>query len=467
MSSWEQYWRSGNSDRIFEELRAEYGKAEEPVKVSFRSIIPELNSPERATHLMHPYPGKLIRHIPFFILSCSELVSDYEVVLDPFCGSGTVLVEAAIAGLHAYGADTNPLARRISSAKTRMMDCQVALEFASTIENREKIRFKERDGGVRLDYWFLPRHLDELETIVDAIQGVDQQDLRSFLEVCFSACSRQLSLADPRLSVPVLLRPEKFEVGSRERQHAENRLAWISNANGFRLFGEIVRENVRRIAEMTRMAPLAKPAEVFSDAVGIHHHLGGRVGLVLTSPPYGSAQKYMRASSLALTWLGYLNGKTIREIEESTIGREFARQNQLLVEGLETGVSTADADIGRIHATNPLRAFLYARYLREMEEALGSISRTLRPGGHVVLVLGDNGFSGHRVPTHKHVDEIASKMGLRRKLVVVDEIRSRALLTKRNSGMQAIMSEYVYVYRSEPNGIGRSGQVPRRTLPSP
>ncbi len=40
-------------------------------------------------------------------------------MLDPFCGAGTVLLEAILCGKNALGADANPIARLISEAKTQ------------------------------------------------------------------------------------------------------------------------------------------------------------------------------------------------------------------------------------------------------------------------------------------------------------------------------------------------------------
>src|SRR3546814_1149585 len=70
----------------------------EPVPVSFRSLVPEMNATERATHLIHPYPAKLLRHIPFLFLASQEVCRSSGAVLDPFCGSGTVLLESALSG---------------------------------------------------------------------------------------------------------------------------------------------------------------------------------------------------------------------------------------------------------------------------------------------------------------------------------------------------------------------------------
>ena len=95
-----------------------YRNQHKPITVNFRRIVPALNSSDRFTHLIHPYPAKLLVHIPFFFLANDLLSKPGDTVLDPFCGSGTVLFEAQLANRLAYGADANPLARLIARVKT-------------------------------------------------------------------------------------------------------------------------------------------------------------------------------------------------------------------------------------------------------------------------------------------------------------------------------------------------------------
>ena len=68
------------------------------------------------THSLHPYPAKYIPQIPNALIQ--ELSSVGDTVLDPFCGSGTTLVEALLLKRHAVGVDANPLACLIARAKT-------------------------------------------------------------------------------------------------------------------------------------------------------------------------------------------------------------------------------------------------------------------------------------------------------------------------------------------------------------
>ncbi|MCJ7561453.1 MAG: site-specific DNA-methyltransferase, partial [Thermoplasmata archaeon] len=73
-----------------------------------------------ATHGIHKYPAKFIPQIPRF---CIESFSDAEdVVLDPFMGSGTTLLESYILGRESYGIDIHPLARMIAKVKTTPID---------------------------------------------------------------------------------------------------------------------------------------------------------------------------------------------------------------------------------------------------------------------------------------------------------------------------------------------------------
>src|SRR5437879_1868468 len=69
---------------------------------------------ETLTHPFHTYPARL--H-PATAKVLVELV-DKGPIVDPFCGSGTVLVEARAAGEKAIGVDLNPLAVLVARAKT-------------------------------------------------------------------------------------------------------------------------------------------------------------------------------------------------------------------------------------------------------------------------------------------------------------------------------------------------------------
>ena len=82
-------------------------------------------------HGFHTYPARM------HPVTAARLVNAFAPagsrVLDPFCGSGTVLVESLIAGRHAIGTDLNPLAVRLAACKTRP---RTAAELAHLVEPR-------------------------------------------------------------------------------------------------------------------------------------------------------------------------------------------------------------------------------------------------------------------------------------------------------------------------------------------
>lgn len=68
------------------------------------------------THSLHRYPAKFVPQIERkLILAFSD---PGDVVCDPFCGSGTTLVEAILLGRDAVGIDLNPMA--VLNAKTKI-----------------------------------------------------------------------------------------------------------------------------------------------------------------------------------------------------------------------------------------------------------------------------------------------------------------------------------------------------------
>lgn len=85
------------------------------------------------THGIHPYPAKFIPELPREIIS--KCTKERNIVLDPFCGSGTTLLEACIAGRKSIGIDSNPIATLISRAKTTALT-EAELQTIETIISR-------------------------------------------------------------------------------------------------------------------------------------------------------------------------------------------------------------------------------------------------------------------------------------------------------------------------------------------
>jgi len=169
------------------------------------------------------------------------------------------------------------------------------------------------------------------------------------------------------------------------------------------------------------------------------------VDIVITSPPYMNAQKYARSLRLEWYWLGLGSYDKLRAMDASMIGTERLTRgeyNELKV----IGHTTADELIGYIFNRDKHRARLVANYFDDMRVCFANIFRVLKEGGHFVIVVGDNRVLAYRIPNHKILADLAVLEGFRLKVMLMDEIKSRGLMTKRNTTADVIPAEWIVVF---------------------
>ena len=84
--------RQARIKKELEAYRLSYMKTGMPITVNFRSLVPELKKSDRYSHQIHSYPAKLLANIPYYFLATDVFCPSNGIVLDPFCGTGTVLL---------------------------------------------------------------------------------------------------------------------------------------------------------------------------------------------------------------------------------------------------------------------------------------------------------------------------------------------------------------------------------------
>ncbi len=445
------------SDEILKDMLRRYSNSQRAIEVDFRKLVPFLANADRATHLLHPYPAKLLVHIPFFFLSNSILSKPGDIIGDPFCGSGTVLLESQLSGRRAVGADCNPLARLLTTVKTRPIPKTIlTTSYRRLVDRIPSETSNGRPDVVNLDHWFYPHVVRQLQCLKDSVDSTRRQDVREFFQVCFSNCVRRVSLADPRLSVPVRLKEGQYPVNHPLRQKTDAHLRRLRRINVFKVFEEVVASNCKRIAALEEISSsLPTTAFVSNDVREIprHDHFAstngksytGSLQLVITSPPYPGAQKYIRSSSLSLGWLDLCASSELIGHKLATIGREEFRKAEYS-QYASSGLPSADRVLGDLHSSNPVRATIAATYLKEMRSAIEEIWSQLRSGGYLVLIAANNQIAGREFKTQRYLQQIAEKTGFQLVLRLVDNIRSRGLMTKRNKTASVITREWVHVY---------------------
>jgi len=129
------------------------------------------------THGYHRYPAKFIPQI------VSRLVERYtkegDLIVDPFGGCGTTLVESKVMGRPSVGVDINPVAVLIAKTKkTPINPFELEKNF---LRLRSKINSFNKDTKVkipeheRIDYWFRPEKKRELAFLFSKISKIKNQ----------------------------------------------------------------------------------------------------------------------------------------------------------------------------------------------------------------------------------------------------------------------------------------------------
>ena len=435
-----------NIKKELEAYQLSYLKDGEPIAVSFRSLVPELKKSERYSHLIHSYPAKLLVNIPYYFLASDALCPKNGIVLDPFCGTGTVLLEAVLSGRNALGADANPLAKLITTVKTIHIPRETLSNTLVTTLIRAKKYRRVVNHPEAVVVWYSNKSLRQLTNVQRSIAEIEDEQQRAFFELCFSNVVRKVSYADPSISVPVHWNPERFNSHPERMNEIRKRLQQLETVDVYDKFEIVCKSNIDRINTLKNHICDGITAKIISDDARKLGLESNSVDLILTSPPYAGAQKYIRASWLNLYWLNLVKIEDIRELKTHNIGREDYRKEEIYES--YTGIEAADIVLKELYKMgNAKRAFLAANYLNEMKVALDESCRVLKKGGYMVIVIGNNTVCQRPFSTQDYLTTYLQSKGMHLEFKLIDDIKSYGLMTKRNKTANRISSEWVLVFK--------------------
>jgi len=110
------------------------------------------------THNFHSYPAKFVPQIPRIVIE--KLSKPGDIVLDPFCGSGTTLVEAKLTGRHSIGLDINPISILSSKCKTTpLIESQFSLVNQTIEKINDSFNSCTNEKTVIANYSHIPKNL--------------------------------------------------------------------------------------------------------------------------------------------------------------------------------------------------------------------------------------------------------------------------------------------------------------------
>jgi len=350
-----------------------------------RTIVCAKQTTGHLFHGLHVYKAKFFPRMARAFINLCEGAT----VLDPFAGSGTALVEAAVMGAPAVGVDIDPLSVAIAQAKAQLLNddgtvVEAIADVLGRLDGSDKgqvslFEIAETPTACNLTPQFLRRRIPEPELReVEADVATILHALRSLpacspLHIALSdALSRKfkfrfLGLGYGRFSLTI--QPRRVRAMFVDNLHYLSRsLAvweWLRAHTGVRP------APIRVLHGDARRLPL-------EDAC---------VDCIVTSPPYMPAssgrENYLKSKAYAMTALGLIAPDAVDALEAEQIGSvQRAGESDDLPEDARAVVEWMQSD-----PTRCVKASATASYFVDLRESLREVRRVLKSGGKCAYVV--------------------------------------------------------------------------------
>ncbi len=372
------------------------------------------------THCFHSYPAMMIPQVAGRIID--EFCKSKGLLFDPYCGTGTSLVEANIRGIDAIGTDINPLARLIAKVKTTIIPLKL---LDSYLIDFNDFIFASRFNGIKLDfkiphfeninYWFKKDTQRMLVIIKEYIEKIDDKDIQDFFKIAFSETIRESSLT----------RNGEFKLYRISEKQIEK-----FNPDVFSIMVRKLIRNRNGMAEYISLKNNDAKSHIydFNTVYGIPKNvlLPESVDIVITSPPYGDSRTtvaYGQFSRLSNQWLGF---EEYNEVDKRSMGGvkkgEFIRFDYVPL----------DKTLQKIAAKDDKRVYDVISFYTDYERSIANISRVVKEGGIVAYVVGNRRVKGIEIPNDEITREFFERNGFIHIKTIVREIPNKRM-PKKNS----------------------------------
>lgn len=391
-----------------------------PNEIEYDTILDiNTNNVTNYTHGFHKYPGKFIPNLPKWAIKKYLDKDNNKLIIDPFCGSGTTLVEGLLLGHNVIGVDIDPLSTLISKVKTTPIDKNKLEEVCNwLIENLEDVEPNFIPECETISHWFTEDAIEKLSrirTLIDIINdkfGYSKtiEDIKDFLIICMSSIIRRVSNADNQSQ-------KTYVSGTKPKEPEEVYKLFNSQLKMYKerinLLGDSINKELRsRVICGQNNYKLDEKIDFL------------KADLVVTSPPYIKSVDYVYNQMAELFWVGDLfnmqtqtlqNEKKKLYIGTTRILKKDYNEytpfdKKLNIIGLDTSLQDIfknDEKNGHKHA------FITYKYFCDMELHFKEIYKCMNENSHYIMIVGDSNVSNVLFKTSDFLIEIAERNGFK------------------------------------------------------
>lgn len=419
--------------------------------------VNKLSPADRAVHAWYRFVLSFPPHLVRDYVDCFGLDGRH-VVLDPFCGTGTTLVECKKLGIASIGIESNPMAHFATKVKTDWSPDAVGLEqHAGRVATRATSTIDSECGDDVESLPLFPHASDNGKTTATSnFKRLMPEQEKLLLKNSISPLPLHKTL--------VLLETLGQDQDARYLGHEQLALAnavvhSISNLHfgpevgvgPARRDAAVVGSWLRGMHAMARDLRDVRSQSAISavvhrgDARGLSDKIAARsVDAVITSPPYPNEKDYTRTTRLESVLLGFVRDRSdLRNLKEGLIRSntrnvfkddcddQWVSQNHAVLKIAEM-IEARRLELGKTSGFERLYHRVAKLYFGGMARHFAELRHVLRPGARLAYVVGDQAsYLRVMIRTGRLLAEIALSLGY--ELVAIDLFRTRrATATREN-----------------------------------
>ena len=372
------------------------------------------------THGYYTYPAKFIPQLASRIIK--ENSHENDIVIDPFMGSGTTIIEAIVNNRIGIGTDINEIAVLLAKVKsTPIIYEQLLNEYSNLIfklnfklnGEYEKELFKAKEHiklPERIDYWFKPHIKEKLIIILHNILSIKDKDIQDFFLITFAQILKSCSIWLQKSVKPTRdLNKKEIDPFYKFQWQAKRMI------KKHKEFNDILSQNIKKNIDKYRTVKN-------SDARRIPCK-NEQATLIVTSPPYVTSYEYADLHQLPSLWFGFLD--ELATFRKKFIGSSFRER-----ETIELKSSTANQIVKKLG--NNKKSIEVQNYFADMLESFIEMKRVLKKGGRAAIVIGNTKLKGVEILNAEVFKEQFEKIGFKTHKIIHREIPSKMLPSTRD-----------------------------------
>jgi len=373
------------------------------------------------THGYYTYPAKFIPQLAQRLIVENSNIGD--IIIDPFSGSGTTVLESIVNQRIGKGTDINEIATLIAKVKTTPINLiQLTKEYTNLyydLTNRLngqyefylKQALEKIPQNERINFWFKTETKNKLAILLTKILENQNNDIRDFFLVSFAQILKTCSIWMQKSVKPTRdLKKKDYEPIKTFFEQTKKMIK--KHAELDKILNNEIKQNIDIYREIKCQDARNLPCE------------NEKATLIVTSPPYVTSYEYADLHQLPLLWFGYLN--ELSEFRKKFMGSAYKeRQNIDLQSNLANEIITK---LG-----NNKKGKEVKNYFADMLETWIEVKRVLKNGGRACIVIGNTQFNGVEILNAEVFKEQFENIGFKTHNIINREIPSKMLPSTRDS----------------------------------